>query len=244
MKHIGIVDITTVGACICANAIVAEAARRDPTGAHPEFTMHSFSFKEYKTLVLAKNWGDLAELVLTSIRKLRAIGAEFVIIPSNTPHYAIEKIQRESPIPVLNLIEITVSHCLKNGFLRVAILGTKATMEDGLYAIPLDSTHEISPVIPSESLRNRIHNLIIHQIIPSTIDYEEVQAIADELKKLECDVFILGCTELPVVFNEKNLFKPVIDTTSLLGYEALNYSTQNTVTEEKEDTLNARFKHT
>ncbi len=33
MKHIGIVDITTVGACICANEIVTEYIRRNTTGA-------------------------------------------------------------------------------------------------------------------------------------------------------------------------------------------------------------------
>ncbi len=43
MKHIGIVDITTVGACICANEIVAESAKYDVSGKHPEFTMHASS---------------------------------------------------------------------------------------------------------------------------------------------------------------------------------------------------------
>jgi len=58
MKHIGIVDITTVGACLCANTIVSEAAKREASGKHPEFTLHAFSFDRYKHLVLQKNWDD------------------------------------------------------------------------------------------------------------------------------------------------------------------------------------------
>ena len=82
MKHIGIVDITTVGACICANEIVALAARSDSSGKHPEFTMHAFSFDEYKALVISQDWTALAIKILKSIEKLKSAGAEFIIIPS------------------------------------------------------------------------------------------------------------------------------------------------------------------
>src|SRR5689334_17676944 len=109
MKHIGIVDITTVGACICANEIVSLAAKNDPSGKHPEFTLHSFSFDEYKKHVVSQDWNALALKILKSIEKLKLTGAEFIIIPSNTPHYAIKFIQEKSPLPVLNLIEITAN---------------------------------------------------------------------------------------------------------------------------------------
>lgn len=93
MKHIGIVVITTVGACICANTIVAEAAKNDSSGTHPEYTMHGFSFHLYKQCVIEKNWDKMVDLILQSIENLKKAGADFVIIPSNTPHYGIKKIQ-------------------------------------------------------------------------------------------------------------------------------------------------------
>jgi aspartate racemase len=218
MKHIGIVDIATVGACICANAIVAESVKQGLGDSHPEFTMHSFPFQLYKDAINESS-NALADLIV----KLIKVGAEFIVIPSNTPHYAIDMIQQLSPIPVLNIIEITLQFCVQQKFKKVCVLGTKKTMEGGLYANLLE-LNNIIPVIPSESIRNEIEELIFDQIIPSRIDYEKVNEILKKLKALSCEAYILGCTELPVVFDSEKLGRPTVDTTNLLGIKALEFS--------------------
>ena len=226
MKHIGIVDITTIGACICANEIVALAAKDDiqKTGAHPEFTMHAFSFHLYKELVLKKDWDGLAKLVLQSIHKLQKTGADFIIIPSNTPHYAIHAISAASPLPVLNLIEITANECKRLGFRKAAILGTKATMEGGLYTSYLEK-NLITPIIPEPIEMENINKLIFDEIIPSKINVSNVEKVRQDILRLDCDGIILGCTELPEVYNEHNLIgKKVVDTTRLIAKKALEFS--------------------
>lgn len=229
-KHIGIVGITTVGACICANEIVAIAARQDPqdSGAHPEYTLNAFSFEKYKDCVRQKDWSKLAEIILESIDKLKSTGAEFIIIPSNTPHYEIQKIKDRSPLPVLNLIEITADECVRKNFKKVAILGTKSTMQDGLYHHEL-RLRGIELIIPEESLCNYIDDLIMNEIIPSKINIRTVQNVSREIKKLKCDGIILGCTELPEVYNQENLGMPVIDTTRLLAQKAFEMATNAVV---------------
>jgi aspartate racemase len=225
MKNIGVVAITTVGANICTNEIIAEAARRDPSGKHPEFTLHAFSFDRYKELVIKQDWNTLATLILESIEKLRKIGMDFIIIPSNTPHYGFDKIKSESPLPVINLIEITANECKKHGYKRVAVLGTKSTMLGGLFDTYLKSI-DIIPVIPDAKSCEIINNLIMDEIIPfkDTRHAVAMQVAESILKKMDCDAYILGCTELPDVYTKQNLGKPVIDTTRLLSHYALDYS--------------------
>jgi len=223
MKHIGIVDITTIGACICANAIVAEAAKEDLLGRHPEFTMHAFSFYRYKELVVKQNWSGLADVILESIAILKNAGAEFIIIPSNTPHYAIEIIQNKSPLLVINLVDVVVDECCNRNYKQVAILGTKFTMQGGLYEKPLREK-KIMPVIPDERACERINDLIMNEIIPSKVSPDTVEKVKKDIKQLNCDAVILGCTELPEVYDEKKLGLPVIDTTRLLACKALEFS--------------------
>lgn len=220
MKHIGIVDITTVGACICANEIVALAAKNDPSGKHPEFTMHAFSFDEYKALVISQDWTALAIKILKSIEKLKSAGAEFIIIPSNTPHYGIKTIQERSPLPVLNLIELTANECQRNSYKRVGVLGTKFTMQAGLYDTYLKD-RGITHVIPDEIACEKIDRLIMDEIIPSKINPKNVEEVKVLIQQLDCDAVILGCTELPEVFDSQKLGRPAIDTTRLLAREAL-----------------------
>lgn len=224
MRHIGIVDITTVGACICANEIVAEANRIGLGNNHPEFTLHAFPFEKYK-LILQQKWEQVAEIIIASIEKLQKAGADFVIIPSNTPHFCFALIQQNSPLPVLNLIEITVAECVQRRFNKVAVLGTLLTMQGGLYN-KLLLQNNMQPVIPTLEVCERIQRLIINEIMVAQINPVSVAQVASEIKNLNCDSIILGCTELPEVYNEKNLGRPTIDTTRLLAHKALDYALQ------------------
>ena len=223
MKHIGIVDVTTVGACLCANEIVARAMAQNKEGSHPEFSLHSLPFNLYKDAVLAKDIQQLAELVLTSINKLKASGAEFVIIPSNTPHYAIDRILSVSPLPVLSILDLVVEQCANAGYEKVATLGTAFTMESGLYDQHLRAKG-IEPVLAGETLRKDIDSFIMEEIIPSKVSQASLAHIIQGIQEIDCDAVILGCTELPEVLNTENMGLPGIDSTRLLAHKALAYA--------------------
>jgi aspartate racemase len=220
MKHIGIVNITTVGACLCANEIVAQAAKLDPTGKHPEFTMHAFPYDQYRDSILRKDWFTLSTKICQSIQLLGKAGADFIIIPSNTPHFAIDLIQKTSSLPVVNLIHIVADECQRRGFSKVLILGTKLTMQGQLYQTVLNSKNIMS-IIPSDDECDQIEHLIRNELIPSKFNSTTINDIKNDIQKYECDAVILACTELPLVYNEENLKKPVIDTTRFLAQHAL-----------------------
>jgi len=223
MKHIGIVNVTTVGACICANEIVALASKISRFGEHPEFTLHAFSFSRYREALLREDWEGMAQVILESIEKLSLTGVDFVVIPSNTPHFAIDDIQAKSPVQVLSILEITADECIKRGWKNVAVLGTKFTMLGGLYQkILLEK--DVTPVIPPLELCERIDDFIMNEIIPSNIDSQSIESIAHDIRQINCDGIILGCTELPAVFSEIQLGIPVIDTTRLLAQKALEFA--------------------
>ena len=226
MKHIGIVDITTVGACLCANEIVAQAAKIDSSGRHPEFTMHAFSYDQYKDYICNKDWINLANKICQSIKLLEKVGANFIIIPSNTPHYAIDLIEKNSPLKVINLIQVVTDECHRKGFKKVLVLGTKLTMQDGLYDKVLNAKN-ITSIIPSNDICDKIEHLIRNEIIPSKINPTTVEDIQEDIKKYDCDAVIIGCTELPIVYNETNLRKPIVDTTRLLAHYALKLATED-----------------
>lgn len=228
MKRIGIVAVTTVGASICANEIVAASARCNKGSEHPEFVMHAFSFDRYKKLVVAEDWNGVADLILEAINQLKKLEMDMIIIPSNTPHYGISRIQEKSPLPVLNLIEITSDECRKLGYQKVAILGTKSTVMGGLYNKALRD-RGIEPIIVDEKICDVINHLIMDEIIPLK---PTRQGVADHialnfLKHIQCDAFALACTELPDVYNQINLGKPVIDTTRLLAIKAVEVAMNN-----------------
>lgn len=221
MKHIGIVNITTAGTCLCVNELVNETIRRGLGDDHPEFTLHGFPFIKYlNTAFNDKNWQATAEIVTESINKLKKCGTDFIIIPCNTIHYCISTIQLRSPLPVLDLVDLTVKECLRRGFKKVGVLGTKLTIKDRLFNAKLEHCG-ITPIIPAQEICDQTQCLI-EEIIEGKVN--SIEHLIVDIKSLNCDALILGCTELPTVLNEKNLGIPVIDTTRLLAHKALDYA--------------------
>lgn len=229
MKHIGIVGITAEGAALCYKTIVSQSAKMVGQNIHPEISINNVSFDQILKLQKAKDWSGVAELVCTSTQKLASIGAEVAIIPANSMHYAVDKIQRQSIIPVLNLIDLVVNECLTKGFKKTAVLGVGITMSDGLYENPLRHAN-IEAVVPNAQIQLELNDLIYNEIVPARYTENttlKVIGVIDKLKVEGCDSVILGCTELPILVNESNSPLPFIDTTRLLAIKALEHSLQN-----------------
>lgn len=215
---IGIVVITVPGGNVCMDQIAK-------TLDHPIVVSVTRPFSAYKPAVETKNWHLMASLILENLQTLHRAGATFAIIPSNTPHYAYDLYAPSSPIPVLNILDISVAHCETKGYRKVAVLGTKQTMADGLYSKKLEAKG-IEAVVPEPEIQLLLHRLIMDELVPKgdKADAAFVLEMAIKLRTISCDAFILGCTELPIVFTPENLGKPVIDTTRLLGDAAIFYA--------------------
>lgn len=213
MLIIGIVDVTTVGSTICQRRINELGG---PLGDHPEFAVHSIPFIEYRPAVINKDWKRIAELVSLSIEKLSRLNVNFVIIPSNTNHYAYDSFSRNSPVPVLDLIEVTARACQEAEVRRVAILGTKSTMTGGLYEQKIEN-RDMTLVVPSEEICEAIDKFIMEEIVPGKVNERTRQKALKLIQTIDCGGFILGCTELPEVYSSADLGKVAIDTTRLIA---------------------------
>lgn len=225
MKHIGIAGITVPGALLCIDTIVSESYKYfgQDSLRHPRITYTQLPSNEIDKPFDTKDWDKVGEDLLTSIKSLGQAGADFVIIPSNSPHYAIQKVQAESPIPVISIIDIVINECQSRGFKNVGILGVGVTMSDGLYENPLKEVG-IESVIPSAKRQQEINDLIYKDIIkgkPTEETKKKMIEYIQEIKDRGGDSFIAGCTEIPIVItNESESPLPFIDTTRLIAKKA------------------------
>lgn len=205
---------------MCANALVRHSADYFAPGVHPEFTVHSLSFHRYRDAVRSGDWDAIVALVVESVTRLHAAGADFVIIPSNTPHYAIEVAQQAAPLPILSIIEVVCDESRARRYERVLVLGTVATMRDGLFTEPL-SARGIEAVIPDADAQRRIDRLIAQDPFQLKAKPQALQGVISDCRSRRCDAAILGCTELSWLLDEASLGIPVLDTMDLLARAAV-----------------------
>jgi aspartate racemase len=222
-KHIGIVAGSAEGAALCYRTICVEAPRVQGAHNHPEITMNSMPFAEQKRHVRANDWAALAELLLTSARKVAVAGAEFAICPDNTYHQAFPYLIPRSPIPWLHIAEVVAEEANRFGYRRLGILGTRYLMESAVYPGALEQ-FGIDSQIPDEADREKVNDIIFKELVNSLFPETSrlyFNGVTSKLKDLGCDAVVLGCTEIPLIVRPDDCPLPTLDSTRLLARAAL-----------------------
>ncbi|MFZ5754798.1 MAG: aspartate/glutamate racemase family protein, partial [Bacillota bacterium] len=139
-------------------------------------------------------------------KNLAKWGADFLVIACNTAHYYFQDVVQAVQVPVLNMIEETVKVLEKDGVQEAALLATQAILHTKLYEKAL-SLAGIRTIVPSEPYQAKVLQTIA---AVKRGDFIKAQRFTDEIIKHCLDqgaqVVILGCTELPLVFNQKGNF--------------------------------------
>jgi len=221
--HIGIVACSAEGAALCYRTICAEAPALMGRHAHPEISMHTHCLAKYMQHIERNDWSGVAELMLSSARKLQACGADFLISPDNTIHHAFAQVAAASPLPWLHIAEEVAAVAREHGYRKLAILGTRYTMEGPVYPEVLSGSG-IQYLVPSPLDRARIDQIIFEELVNGIFRSDSLGVISTVISRMKsegCDAVILGCTELPLIIGNETSPLPVLDSTRLLARAAL-----------------------
>jgi aspartate racemase len=221
--HIGIVACSAEGAALCYRTICAEAPALLGRHMHPEISMHTHCLGEYMQAIEHDDWSAVAELMLSSARKLQKCGADFLLAPDNTIHRAFRQVAEASPLPWLHIAEEVASAAKQHGFRRLAITGTKYTMEGPVYSEVL-ARQGIDYRIPSPLDRAHIDQIIFDELVNGIFRSDSLGVVSGVISRMKaegCDAVVLGCTELPLLIGNETSPLPVLDSTRLLARAAL-----------------------
>lgn len=231
-RHIGIVACSAEGAALCYRTICDEAPGYMGRHMHPEVSMHTFPLGDYMKFVDAGDWKGVAGLMLGSARKLKSIGADFLLCPDNTIHHAMPYVFPESPLPWLHIVEEVAAEAQRRGLKKLAITGTRVTMEGTIYPEILKKAG-IDYRTPSPLDREKIDKIIFDELVNGVFRSESLgvfRAIIERLKSGGCDAVVLGCTEIPLLVTPESSQLPVLDSTRLLARAAIRRAIGETAT--------------
>ncbi len=222
-KHIGIVACSAEGAALCYRTICNEAPALMGRHMHPEISMHTHCLAEYMEFVYRDDWQGVAGLMLSSADKLAKAGADFLISPDNTIHRAFDMVAPHSPLPWLHIVEEVASEAKQRSFRKLAITGTKYTMEGPVYPQKL-SANGIHYLMPNAEERSRIDAIIMDELVNGTFSDESrryLQQVIGRLSHEGCDAVVLGCTEIPLLIDDRSSPLPTLDSTRILARAAI-----------------------
>jgi aspartate racemase len=109
--------------------------------------VQSLDFNDFVSNNTAGRWDLTLELMRVACRALVAGGAEGIMLCANTAHAVIDSLKTEFDVPFIDIIEETAAVISSVGLRRVALIGTKFTMELPFYREVL-ARHGIEALVP------------------------------------------------------------------------------------------------
>jgi aspartate racemase len=225
-RHIGIVACSTEGAALCYRTISLVGGELLGRHAHPEVSLHSFPLSEYMAFIYRDDWDGVAGLMLSSAEKLARCGADFLICPDNTLHIVLPQVRAKSPLPWLHIGEVVAAEAKRGGYRRLAITGTRYTMEGPVYPQVLGAAG-IEHRAPGPEARERIDRIIFDELVNGRFTAESLAVFQREISALRdqgCDAVVLGCTEIPLLVPPEASPLPTLDSTRLLARAAVEHA--------------------
>ncbi|ALO03977.1 amino acid racemase [Lactiplantibacillus paraplantarum] len=138
----------------------------------------------------------------TDVQLLNRLGAKFIVMTCNTAHYFIPALTAITNVPILNMPALAVEAACQLQQprpLRIGILATTGTLKSQLYQQLIRANGHM-PVVPTGQQQAQVMALIYEDIKQHDyVDRVKFHGLIDQLlNAADCDVVILGCTELSV----------------------------------------------
>lgn len=226
MKKLGIVG----GSSWASSALYYEHLNRGIAarlgGLHSALlAIESIDLAPFAAMQQAGDWDGVAHVTVEAGRRLKASGAEGLLLASGTMHKVEGAVAAETGLPILHIADAAADRLLADGRARVALLGTRFTMTEpyirdrlegrgiGLAPIAAGWVQEVDRIIYEELAAGRVVR----------DSQRKLKSLITELSKQKVQAIVLGCTELVLAVDTKANVVPVYDATAIHARHAVDW---------------------
>lgn len=223
MKIIGMIGGMSWESTVTYYQVINETVKQNLGSFHSaKIILYSVDFFEIEECQAKGDWDRSAEILADAALNLEKVGAEFIVICTNTMHKVASRIQSAITIPILHIAEAVAEVLKENQIKKVALLGTRYTMQQQFYKEKLIRAG-ITVLIPDESDIELVNHVIYNELCLGEISKkskEEYLRIIKELSRRGAQGVILGCTEIGLLIKREDTALPVFDTTLIHAQKA------------------------
>lgn len=180
----------------------------------PDLAIESVNFRQVWRYVSNQEYKKLADYLSEKIKALVAGGSEIVSLTAGTMHVVIDDLEKSTGTELVSIPKAVCEEIVRKGYKKVGLLGTIITMEmDYMKKDIVQAGIEVC--IPDKTDRNLIAKRIYEELeigVVKESTLNEFNAIIKKMKdEQHAEAVILGCTELPLLLNDKNCVLPCLD---------------------------------
>jgi len=228
MKTIGLIGGMSWESSLEYYRIINESIKKELGGLNSaKILMLSVNFAEVEIWMRQDRWDIVLQMMIDAGERLKRGGADFLLIGTNTVHLIAKDLEKAVGLPVLHIAEVTGEIIKRQGLNSIGVLGTRFTMEKGLYTNIFEDSFGIRVLLPSSERREIIHTIIFEELCLGILKNESkniFQQIIEEMASQGAQGVALACTEIPLLIKQEDVSIPVFDTTTIHAQAAVKYA--------------------
>lgn len=230
MKTIGMIGGMSWESTVTYYKQINETVKETLGGFHSaKCLMYSVDFHEIEECQANGEWEKSGNILAEAAGNLEKAGADCIIICTNTMHKVVDQIKSRISIPILHIADATADELIKNKIDKVALLGTKYTMQQDFYKSRLIEKG-LQVLIPGEEDMELINSVIYKELCMGHLSEKSkadflriVQALADQ----GAEGIILGCTEIGLLIKQEDTKTPLFDTAYIHAVRAAEFAMES-----------------
>jgi len=187
--------------------------------------LNSIDYQEVKKFN-NKDWKSISEILMHEILKLDRSGVDCILVCNNTLHKGIDHLMEQWEINAqfFHIVDCLGHFAVAKKHNKLLLLGTRFTMEDGFYTNRLRDQFGLDVVIPDSEERESIQYIIMQELVKGVISEKSKEWLLRMIGSYSVDGVVLGCTELPLIIEQKELELPVLNTVDIHCAKAVEFS--------------------
>lgn len=178
-----------------------------------------------RTLAIADGGESPRAALVEAAKRLEAAGADIIAMPCNAAHHYLPQMREAVGIPILDMIAETsrAFHRRLPGAGTVGLLASDGTVHSRIYHKALEA-EGVALLLPDDSDQSFLQSAIAQ--VKAGLHTEETRrrllAIGEKLIQSGAQAVVLGCTEIPLVFDSQAFAHPSLNSTRILAEAAVN----------------------
>lgn len=180
----------------------------------PNLTIESLSVFDVLSFCEKQDYAGLTEYLLKGICNLAAAGAQYAALTGITPHIVFDELSKAAPIPLISMVDTAREYAVARDYKKICLLGTLPTME-GTFFQNSFAKRGIEVVTPNAGEKGYIGTKIETELELGKVLPDTQRAFKEIAERIICEeqvqAVVLGCTELPLIFDGVELQVPYID---------------------------------
>ena len=185
-------------------------------GEYPSIVINSVDLNRLIAWMNADELGKAADYLSEEFERLHKAGADIAALATNTPHIVFDQLRQRAKMPLVSIVEATCDTAQTLGCSKVALLGTRFTMQARFYPDVFEKAG-IQLITPTLEEQEYIHDKYMNELLKNSFLPETRTRVLDIIQALTArdsvDAVILGGTELPLLLRtEEHDGVPLLDT--------------------------------